>query len=223
MLTPILRKEFEKIRWPWLTILALHGLLMALVYADTRELFRLDHAEIVWYRTIHLGNIPFDAMLYAPVITGILLACAQFLPEMRGERLRLSLHLPLSPHLLVLGHVVVGLSAVGIILGFDTLALAYATSRFYPSGVVHTALLTALPWLASGLAAYLGTTLALLEPSLRLKMFNMAIAAGVTGLFLLPAEPGGYLRMLPWLCGTVLLMIPAVLLPAYHFRYRRGS
>ena len=83
--------------------------------------------------------------------------------------------------------------------------------------------MTALPWTLAGLAAYLGVTLGLLEPSYRLKFFNLAVAAGVAGLFLFPAEPGGYAFLLVKLALPLLLMIPAVLLPAYRFRYRRVS
>jgi hypothetical protein len=48
MLKPIFYKEFLKIRWFWLTLLALNGLLMAYIYVETRRLFVLDHAEIAY-------------------------------------------------------------------------------------------------------------------------------------------------------------------------------
>ena len=73
------------------------------------------------------------------------------------------------------------------------------------------------------LTAYLGLTLALLEPTYRLKAYHLAVAAGVAGLFLLPATPGGYSPITPILAVPLLLLIPAVLLPAYRFRYRRVS
>ena len=85
------------------------------------------------------------------------------------------------------------------------------------------ALWTALPWHMAGLATYAGVTLALLEPGFRLKIFNLAIAAGVAGLFLYPAEPGGYVYLFIDLALPLMLLIPAVLLPAYRFRYRRVS
>jgi hypothetical protein len=75
----------------------------------------------------------------------------------------------------------------------------------------------------AGVAAYLGVTLGLLEPAYGLKLFNLSITAGVAGLLLHAVDPGGYRPLLPLLCVPVLLMVPAVLLPAYRFRYRRIS
>jgi hypothetical protein len=223
LLKPIYFKEFLKIRWLWLTLVALNGLIMAYIYVETRRLFVLDHAEIVWYRVMHLSQIHYSLLKYAPVITGLLLAAIQYLPEMVGERLRLSLHLPVSPHRLIMAHVLVGLTALGLVIALDLSALSLITARFFPAEAVATALWTALPWCLAGVAAYLGVTLALLEPGYRLKLFNLAVAAGVAGLFLLSAAPGGYLFQLAHLAPFLLLLIPAVLLPAYRFRYRRVS
>lgn len=203
--------------------MGLNAVLMAYIYVETRRLFVLDHAEIVWYRIMHLGQIHYHHLKYIPAITGLLLAAIQYLPEMVGERLRLSLHLPVSPHRLIMAHVLVGLSAVGLIIGLDIAALATITAIYFPSEAVTVAILTALPWGMAGLATYLGLTLALLEPRFRLKLFNLTVASGVTGLFLYPAEPGGYASLVSDLALPLLLLIPAVLLPAYRFRYRRVS
>jgi hypothetical protein len=223
ILKPIYYKEYLKIRWPWLSLAALNGLLMAYIYVETRRLFAMDHAEIVWYRVMHLGWIHYEDLKYAPMLTGLLVGCIQYLPEMVDERLRLSLHLPVSPHRLILAHILVGLTAVGLVLGMDLSVLALITARYFPVEVVSDALLTALPWGLAGPAAYLGATLGLLEPGYRLRICNLAIAAGVAGFFLYPADPGGYQRVLPFLGLAVLIMIPAVLLPAYRFRFRRVS
>jgi hypothetical protein len=221
MLKPIFYKEFLKVRWPWSTLAALNLLLMAFICIETRRLFTIDHAEIVWYRVMHLGQLYYGHLKYAPAITGLLMAGIQYLPEMEGERLRLSLHLPVSPHRLILAHILVGLSALGLIIIIDLAALSMITARFFPAEAVTTALVTAIPWGMAGIAAYLGVTLGLLEPSYRMKLYNLAIAAGVAGLFLLPVAPGGYRPLLIALAVPLLLLIPAVLLPAYRFRYRR--
>ncbi|MBN1932477.1 MAG: hypothetical protein JW786_12815 [Desulfobacterales bacterium] len=223
MFRSILFKEYLKIRLPWLTLLILNGGLMAYVAIATRHLFVMDHAEMVWYQVLHLGRIHYSHLKYAPVVTGLLLSCIQYLPEMTSERLRLTLHLPVSPNRLIIAHIMVGLTAFGLILFVDLTALTLITSWYFPFEAVTTALWTALPWAMAGAAAYLGATLGLLEPNYRLKLFNLAIAAGVVGLYLYPLSPGAY-RLLGFkLTVPVLLLIPAVLLPAYRFRYRRVS
>lgn len=223
MLRSIFYKEYLKIRWAWLAVLALNALLMTYVFVETRHLFSMDHPEIVWYRVLHLGQIHYAPLRYVPAGSGLLLACLQYLPEMVGERLRLSLHLPFSPHGLIMAHVLVGLTAVGLVIGLDLLALALLTARYFPLEAVNATMLTALPWGVAGLAAYLGVTLGLLEPNARRRIFNLAVAAGIVGLFLYSVRPGAYSHLLPFLGVLVLLMMPAVLLPAYHFRFRRTT
>jgi hypothetical protein len=221
LIRSIFFKEYLKIRWPWLTLIILNALLMVYIFVETRHLFIMDHAEIVWYRVLHLGQIHFDHMKYAPLITGLLLACIQYLPEMGGERLRLTLHLPVSPHRLIMAHILVGLTALALVITLNLAGLSIVTARFFPAEGVYTALLTALPWCMAGVAAYLGVTLGLLEPGFKVKLFNLALTAGMAGLFLYPADPGGYRPVLLQLGLPLLSMIPTVLLPAYRFRYRK--
>jgi hypothetical protein len=223
VLAAIFYKEFLKFRWTWLTVLVLNLALMAYLYVATRQLFILDHAEMVWYRVLHLGSIHYEMFKYAPAITGLLLGGIQYLPEMWGERLRLSLHLPLSPHLLILAHLLVGLTALGLAICVDLATLAWITSIHFPVDGVVTTVATALPWAVAGVAAYLGTTLGLLEPNYKRKIFNLVVSAGVVASLLQPTEPGGYALSLPYLAIMVILMVPTVLLPAYRFRYRRVS
>ena len=221
MLKAIFFKEFFKIRWLWLIILLMNLALTAYIFIATRRLFILDHPEVVWYRVLHLGQIHFEDLKYTSLLSGILIACFQYLPEMWGERLRLSLHLPISPHILILAHVLVGLTAFGIVALVDLAALWVITAQYFPKEAVMTSFLTALPWTMAGFAAYLGGTLVLLEPNYRLKIFNLAIAAGVVGLFLHNEAPGSYGPALLGLILPLVLMVMSVLLPAYRFRYRR--
>lgn len=221
MFRSILLKEYAKLKAFWLAGLALNLCVAGYVFVALRKLFALDHAEVVWYRVIHLGQTFYDPFMYLPVITGLFMAAAQFMPEMKNHRFRISLHLPLAPHLIVLGHVLVGLGAVVLILAADLLALATMTSLYFPAEVVAVTLTTALPWLLAGLTAYLGAALVLLEPGWRLRVFNLAVSLGLTGLFLRQGTPGAYQSILPLLFILVLAFTPAVLLPAYRFRYRK--
>ncbi|MFP4032605.1 MAG: hypothetical protein ACLFTV_13665 [Desulfococcaceae bacterium] len=223
MCRSIFYKEFIKLRWTWMILALLNAALMAYVFVEIRRLFTLDHPEVVWYRALHLGQVHFGAMKFAPTLTGIFLAFLQFLPEMREERLRLSLHLPVPPARMVLTHVLAGLAAGGVLILLDGLLLGLIFKMYYPWEGVVFALTTALPWFMAGFTAYLGITLGLLEPNLRRRVFNLLLAAGVTGLFLLQIAPGGYTPALGPLGFAAALMIPAVLVPAYHFRLRRAS
>lgn len=204
-------------------LLAVNTILMAYIMIATRQLFIVDHAEIVWYRVLHLGQIHYDRFTYAPLFTGLLTGCIQYLPEMWGERLRLSLHLPVLPHRLILTHAAIGLCAFGVIMLLDLGLLTLITIMYFPAEAIYGMMLTTLPWCIAGVVAYFGVTMGLLEPNYRLKVFNLVISAGMISIYLLPAVPGGYEKIFAWLILPVLVMVPAVLLPAYRFRYRRAG
>jgi len=221
MIRSIFFKEFYKIRWFMLMILLVNLAVSIYVMITTRRLFILDHPEIVWYRVLALEQINYDDFKYLPMFTGIIVAVIQYLPEMWQQRLRLSLHLPMSSWKLVFIHVLIGLSAFSLTLLPDAAILTWITGKFFPYQALFTVWMTALPWFMAGGVAYLGCTLVLLEPNLKLKAFNMIILAAATGLYLQPAVPGGYAKIIGFLLLPLILMIFSVLLPAYRFRYRR--
>jgi hypothetical protein len=223
MLKSIFLKEFFKIRRLWLIIFSMNLALTAYIFISTRQLFILDHPEVVWYRVLHLGQIHFENLRFAPLLSGILIACIQYLPEMREERLRLSLHLPISPHMLILAHALVGLTAFGTIALADLASLWVITALYFPKEGVITTLITAMPWIMAGVAAYLGGALTLLEPGYPRKILNFIVAAGVAGLFLQKHDPGSYAPSLFWLILILVPMTLSLLLPAYRFRYRRTN
>jgi hypothetical protein len=221
MIAAIFRKEFYKIRQPWLLVLMCHIVLLGYMGVATRRLFLLDHPEVVWYRMLHLGQIHFESLKYAPLMTGVLIACFQFLPEMRSERFRLSLHLPVSSGYMALSHLVAGLIACTMLALLDLAALAGITAVYFPREGVAITLVTALPWILAGAVAYLGGALTLLEPNLRLRIVNFGLTAGVAGLYLQNGVPGSYGPALPVLVLPLAVMMPAILLPVSRFRHRR--
>ena len=223
MILAVFQKEYYKIRRLWFMVLVLNLAACAHLWIITRRLFILDHPEVVWYRVLHLGQIHYASLTYVPVITGILVACIQYLPEMWGERLKLSLHLPISPHILILIHVWVGLVALVLALLPDLGVLVWVTGQYFPVQAVTMAIQTALPWFLGGIAAYLGATLVILEPQYKRKVFNLALGGGSIVLFLKPAEPGSYAYFSIPLLIPLVFMAVSVLLPAFRFRFRRAS
>ncbi|NDY74136.1 hypothetical protein DO021_20040 [Desulfobacter hydrogenophilus] len=221
MIQAIFRKEFFKIRVLTLLTLIVHICILLYIYVSTRRLFILDHPEVVWYRVLHLGQIYYGTLKYIPLLSGILIACFQFLPEMWGERFRLSLHLPVSPALVALSHLLVGMTVYCALALIDLWGLGLIMGLFFPWQGIKISLLTALPWAMAGAAAYLGMALAMLEPDFRLKAVNLIITAGVTGLYLQNVDPGAYGPSLVLLIVPLILLMPAVLLPVFRFRYRR--
>lgn len=175
----IFYKEWLKLRG-WLGfILLAHLIFAAWLILSIRHQFRIEHAEMIFYQTRHIGRILYDDLTFLPLITGGLIGAVQFLPELIRGRLRLALHLPIEIPALVLGHLAVGLAALGLFIIIDLIALSVAVGLFYPDAFVTSALRTAAPWMLAGAAAYLGAALVLLEPTRRYQAASLAIAGGV--------------------------------------------
>ncbi len=47
-----------------------------------------EHAEMVWYQAVHLQTVFQYQMRHLPLLTGLALAAAQFVPELLGRRTR---------------------------------------------------------------------------------------------------------------------------------------
>lgn len=217
----VLYKEAIKLRLAWAMLFLGNAAFMAWLFVDVRHLFRLDHPEVVWYRVIHLGQVHYAPMRFVPLYGALLLACIQFLPETRDERLRLSLHLPASSNSVVMVHLAAGLFALCILYLCNIAFLVWLTLLYFPSNVVESMLRTVAPWMTAGGAGYLGTTLALLEPGLRLRTFILAVTAGLIAPLYDKVPPGAFANALPVVASLSPFFLLAALLPAYHFRHRR--
>ena len=221
MIPSFFLKEFYKIRWLMLMVILANAAVCIYVFIQTRRLFILDHPEVVWYRVLHLGQINYNDFKYVPLITGILIAFIQYLPEMWQQRMRLSLHLPAPIQTIVFMHVGIGLAAYCLAMVPNAVTLGWVTLRYFPQETLDTVFITVLPWFLAGTAAYLGGTLVLLEPNMKLKIFNTIITAGAAGLYLQWAGPGQYEQIVLLFMLPMGLLFFSVLLPAYRFRYRR--
>jgi hypothetical protein len=211
-------KEWLKLR-PALAVIVLgHLLFLSYLFLTIGHHFRIEHAEMLFYQANHIGRVFYEDLRYVPLVTGLVLALAQWMPEVMRGRLRLSLHLPIGLAPLILAHLVIGLGVLGALLALDMGVLALVIGTFFPVEFVFSALTTAAPWMLAGLAAYLGGALVLLEPDRRHQVANLLVAAGVVWLCHLSGQYGAYDRVVWGLAGVVALMVPAVMLPAHRFR-----
>ncbi len=221
MLQAFASKEWLKIRRAWWIGLGFNLVGLVYLFFHINHMFALEHAETIWYRAFVIATPHYASIKYLMVVTGLLLAAAQFVPEMLGHRFRLSLHLPVSPDRMVLLSVFMGLCMVAGFMLVDAAGLGLILSRFYPREAVISGLWTAFPWFFAGVTVYLGSALVLLEPWLTRKLICLVLTVGVTSMFF---QGVTYEQMDKALLAPVvltLLFIPAILLPAY--RYRNGG
>jgi hypothetical protein len=220
MLRAVLLKEWLKLRTLWLATLGLHLLALVYLFLTVRHQFHTEHSEMIWYWAFELRRLTYADIQYLPALTGVVVAAAQFGPEMAGGRFRLSLHLPVRGDLLVWSWVAVGAALGGLLALLDAAALYWIVARWFPHEAAASAVLTALPWLLGGWVAYFGTTLVLLEPALPRRLISLAVSLGFLALLNRHQGYQEYDRVLPWLAGAALLFVPAVILPAHRYRHR---
>lgn len=140
-----------------------------------------------------------DLLQFVPLVVGLLFAVVQFVPEMQRKCLKLTLHLP-CPELRMIGAMLLyGGLLLGVLFAVSLGVLFRRLSGGAGARTGTAILLTAAPWYAAGIAAYLLAAWICLEPTWRRRLLYGAVAACVLRLFFLAPAPEAYDGFLPWL------------------------
>ena len=171
----------------------------------------------LWSYAVGKYSILVDNLIYLPVICGLALAAAQFIPETYRKCLKLTLHLPM-PQLrtvsvmqgyglaVLLGLFFIQASSVGIFLG-----------HYLVSDIVWRILFSLLTWYCAGLCAYIWAGAIILEPAWRMRIFETVLMLAILSTFFLSSQMMGYN------CGLLPLAIVTTIaaLPLIHYSVRR--
>ncbi len=215
----LVMKEWIKMA-PWIgVILAAHLLFGIWFYLKMAHQFRVEHAEMIFYQANQIGRLFYEDMRYVPLVTGIAIGLAQFLPEIIRGRLRLAMHLPIGLAPLILAHLGIGLAVLLALLALDVAILVISVGNFFPGPFVASAVATALPWMLAGIAAYLGTALVLIEPDRFYQAVNAAIVGGLVWLCHLSGDYNAYDQALAGVVVLTAAVVPWTLLAAHRFRH----
>ncbi|MBM9538780.1 hypothetical protein [Desulfobulbus alkaliphilus] len=220
MIRALLFKEWLKIRWFWAAALAIHVAIFLRIFFDIRGRIGAEHAEMVWYQTVHLGTLLYSDIRYLPLLTGLVLAAAQFIPEILGRRLRLTLHLPMHRDSMLLICLAAGLSGLLSLCFLSAVSIPLILAKTFPIPVALSSLPTMLPWILAGVLAYLGGVTLLLETTwprrvLLIFVFSILIALHYSG-----RGYGWLTPALPWLIALAPLFLAAVFESGRRFRQR---
>jgi len=192
MLLALVWKEWLKLRPAFFVLLAVHVAMNVWAAAGLRSLFSGAHPEVLWYQTIILGNIHFDMLRHVPWISGLILAGAQHLPEIRDKRLRLTLHLPVRAETAMACSLGFGACVFFLLAMLDGAVIAATDSAHYPAEIVAIHLWALLPMEAAGLAAYFGATVVFFEPSTSRRLHALLLTITAVAMILVPARPGAW-------------------------------
>ena len=145
----------------------------------------------LWEILLSRDVVFIETLTYIPLLTGLLLAIVQFVPEMQQKRLKLTLHLPYPQNRMLMLMLIAGLSELIVIYLIDYL------------------------WYIGGITAYSLTSWICLEPTWKRKILNFFISCGIIRIFFLSNVPQaydgfiwilllftGFTFILPWLSVT---------------------
>ncbi|MBW6458222.1 MAG: hypothetical protein K0B52_03575, partial [FCB group bacterium] len=169
-------------------------------------------------KSLLLKNIVFVKFL--PLITGLVFALLQFVPEMSRNRMRLSYHLPISEKKLLLSSVGIGYMFLLAEIIFLFLGLWLVVSINYPAEVVQKALLSTIPWFLGGSAVYFLTSFIILEPSWIYRIIYVVVSYGVVTMYYEASTYDQYRSL--WAFILIVALMPLTILFAGH-RFRRGT
>jgi len=166
---------------------------------------RLSGIVSVWEDLVQKDPVIFNYFQYLPLLAGILLAIAQYIPELQSKRLKLTLHLPLNENNIMLTMLLYGVAVVALLLVVSMPLLLWGLSRRFPSEIVCVAFQQLLPWFLAGFAAYVITSWICLEPQWKQRIYNVIPGILFLSFFLLSAKSGAYQPFLPFLIVAVIV------------------
>lgn len=218
MYKALIYKEWLKIRWVFLISAGVFLIFLIRIALGLSYNMRLSEPTSVWYDIIFRHVQFYDPLLYLPILSGLLIGIAQFLPEISENRLKLTLHLPLKPNRVLLFMNLIGISSLLTIFMTSFIGLALITLYFFPQEILHTAIWTSLPWFVAGLVCYLAVTMIFVETRWIKRFLLVIITIGFMDMFLIRTYYSAYSQSIGYFFLISLTLSISILLSGHRFR-----
>lgn len=218
MLSSIFYKEWIKIGKISILLSVVGLLIIAGIHLTVRHDLLMKDAEIYWSEIVYQKYVYFSIFKFIPLITGLLIGLAQFIPETVDKRIKLSLHLPINEEGIVLK--MAGIGATVVLIVFSVFfAVIYGWSLVYfPVEIVNKTAVSIMPWFLSGLAAYFLASFVILEPIWKYRILYMLTGGAFLTLFYKSNVSGSYQPAILPLIICVLMLSISSLFSIYRFR-----
>jgi len=211
-------KEWLKIRWfvVGYTLLGILGI--GYLFLALKHNFAFTGGKNVWNAALFQGHQFYSLFKYVPLAGGLTIAVAQYLPETINKRLKLTFHLPLTENngLLLMqafgaGSLLISfLISGGLFTGFSLI--------YFPIEIVTDNVVTILPWLLAGFAAYFMVALIILEPNRVFRFFYSLVGGFFLTIYFASSGTAAYGPANSGLLVLTALLSIAFVFPAYRFR-----
>ena len=217
MLKSMIYKEWLK---TWTAIACLMLMLIGFTSYDFLALAKnasLQGYGFLWSYAVGKYSILVDNLIYLPVICGLALAAAQFIPETYRKCLKLTLHLPMSQLRTVSIMQGYGLVVLLVFFIIQAVSLGIFLGHYLVADIVWRILFSLLTWYCAGLCAYIWAGAIILEPAWRMRIFETVLMLALLSTFYLSSQMMGYsCGILPLATVTTLAAFPLI-----HYSVRR--
>lgn len=217
MFKSMIYKEWLK---TWTAIACLMLMLIGFTSYDFLALAKnasLQGYGFLWSYAVGKYSILVDNLIYLPVICGLALATAQFIPETYRKCLKLTLHLPMSQLRTVSIMQGYGLVVLLVFFIIQAVSLGIFLGHYLVADIVWRILFSLLTWYCAGLCAYIWAGAIILEPAWRMRIFETVLMLALLSTFYLSSQMMGYsCGILPLATVTTLAAFPLI-----HYSVRR--
>lgn len=218
MITSIFYKEWIKTRRiVWLCLLISIGFV---IYTQVRigRVIELRDAAHLWEIIITKEVVFIEVLKYIPLLLGVLLAIAQYVPEIHQKRLKLTLHLPVNQKKIIFTMAGFGLLSLFAIYIINFVWLWMFLQQILAPEITSRILLTAFPWYIAGIVGYAFTSWICVEPTWKFRVVNSLFAIGFLRLLYLNKYPEAYNGVLWLLVLSTTLFIGFIWLSVTRFK-----
>ncbi|GAF01919.1 hypothetical protein [Saccharicrinis fermentans] len=214
----LIYKEWKKTRFISMGILLTGVLLMIYIFISVGRSFRFAGMEHLWDIIVNRKQFLFRDIKYFPVITGIGMSVAQFVPEIIQKRIKLTLHLPLKESSIIKLMLGYGLGVLLLTFLVQCIALYIFSCCYFPTEFVVSTFQTVIPWYLAGLVSYLLVAGITLEPTWKMRIIYSIMGFATIRLYFLSFMPGAMVPMLWLVVCIAILLFPLSLLSVHRFK-----
>jgi hypothetical protein len=213
-------KEWIKIRWAYAVSFAVGIIVLLVIYLNMRAVVEFNNANIVWNYIVFKNYMFFAQFEFIPLLIALVIAVAQFFPEIQNLRLKLTLHLPLKENTVLIFLLTFGFVLLLLQYIIFTVGLILISVKFFPAEITYAMLISVIPWFLAGLAVYFLTAVVMVEQLWLRRIIIALFGFGFVDILMTGDAYGQYIYVIPYF--TIFTLLLGYLIILSGFRFKRG-
>ena len=218
MFKSVVYKEWIKTRW-FLIILTILGLAaVGNIFLKVQHNIAFNEAHKYWYLILFQNQLYYKSLKFVPIIIGLLVGIAQYVPEIVDKRIKLAFHLPINENKIVLMMLSYGVIVLTICFTLLFSFFLLLSHNFLPEEIVRAATSSIVPWFLAGFTAYFLGALVTLEAIWKYRIAYILAALAFILFFFEKSMAGGYANINGKLIILTIMISLSLTFSAYRFR-----